>query len=170
MGEELLTSMLTRTLKLIAPAALMASLVFGQTTTTTNQPNPPTIAERVANRVAHYTTLLDLTTAQQSAATTIFTTELTGLDNLRSSMQTAHTALQTAIKSNTGLSAAATQIGNLTAQETLIQATASAAFWAILTPDQQSKIGVLGLQGGPGRGGPGGRGRGRGQGGPPPGR
>ena len=117
--------------------------------------------------VAHYTTLLDLTSAQQSAATTIFTTELTGLDNLRTSMQAAQTALQAAIKSNTGLSAAATQIGNLTGQQTLIQATGSAAFFAILTTDQQTKLNALGPQGGLG-GGP--RGGGRGPGGPPPGR
>jgi Spy/CpxP family protein refolding chaperone len=153
----------TRILKLMAPAALMASLVFGQTTT--SQPNPPTIAQMVANMVAHYTTLLDLTTAQQEAATTIFTTQQTGLQNLRSAMQAGQTALQTAIRSNSGLSAAATQIGSLTAQQTLIQATGTAAFYAILTSDQQTKFNAIGPQGGPGRGPRGGPG---GLGGPPP--
>ena len=158
---------MNRTLKAVVLAALMAPLVLAQTTTTT--PTPPTIAEIVAGMVAHYTTLLDLTSAQQATATTIFTTQQTGLQALQTSMQTAQTALQTAITSNSasGLSAAATAIGSLTAQQTLIQATGTAAFYAILTSDQQTKFTELNNppQGGSGQGGgPGGPGGG----GPPP--
>jgi len=160
--------MANRILKGVALAALMASLVFAQTTTT--QPSPPTIAEIVANMVAHFTTLLDLTADQQTQATTIFTTQQTGLQPLQTSMQTAQTALQTAITSNSGLSAAAAAIGTLTAQQTLTQATGSAAFYAILTTSQQTKFMELnaGGQGNPGQGGPGPGGPGGGPGGPPP--
>jgi Spy/CpxP family protein refolding chaperone len=116
----------------------------------------------VASIVAHFTTLLDLTSGQQAVATTIFTTQQTALQALVAPMQAAQTALQTAVTSNTGLSAAATQIGSLTAQQVLAQATGDAAFYAILTADQKTKYTELnqpapgGPGQGPGTGGPGG--------------
>ena len=162
--------MKNRVPKAVALATLMAALAFSQTTAT--PPSPPTIAEIVANQVAYFTTLLDLTSDQQTQAATIFTTEQTALQALQTSMQTAQTALQTAITANSGLSAAATAIGSLTAQQVLAQATGGAAFYAILTSVQQTKYTQLNNppQGGPGQGsgqgpGPGGPG---GQGGPPP--
>jgi Spy/CpxP family protein refolding chaperone len=143
--------------------ALTTMLVFSQTTTS---PTPPTVAQMVAHQVARLTKLLDLTSTQQASATTIFTTEQTALSTLRTSTQTARTALQTAITSNdaANIGIASTQIGNLTGQEVLAQATASAAFYAILTADQQTKYETLGPLGG-GPGGPGGLG---GPGGPGP--
>jgi Spy/CpxP family protein refolding chaperone len=144
----------------------MASIVFSQTAAT--PPNPPTTAQIVANMVTHFTTLLDVTSAQQAQATTIFTTQQTALQALQTPMQIAQAALQTAVKSNTGLSAAAAQIGSLTAQQVLAQATGAAAFYAILTADQQAKLTELNqpVTGGPGQG-PGGSGPG-GPGAPPP--
>lgn len=132
-------------------ATLMASVVFSQTTTA---PSPPAIAQIVANQVAHLTTLLDLTSSQQALATSIFTTEQTGLQALQTPMQTAQTALQSAIAGNIGLAAAATQIGSLTAQQVLIQSTGDAAFYATLTSDQQTKYAELNRsgQGGPPQG------------------
>jgi Spy/CpxP family protein refolding chaperone len=119
----------------------------------------PTPAQTIVNRIARLTTLLTLTTAQQTEATTIFTNEQTALSGIPTSMQTARTALQTAIEKNdvTGITTQATQIGSLTTQQLEIQAKADAAFYAILTADQQTKYNQLqgsGL-GGPG-GGPGG--------------
>src|ERR1035441_1896170 len=101
--------------KAVVLAALMASIAFSQTATT--PPSPPTIADIVATQVAHLTTLLDLTSSQQAAATTIFTTQQTALQALQTAMQTAQTALETAVTSNSssGLSAAAAQIRSLTA-------------------------------------------------------
>jgi Spy/CpxP family protein refolding chaperone len=117
--------------------------------------------------VARLTKILDLTSEQQTSATTIFTTGQTALATLRTSLQTARTALQTAITSNDTATIAsdAAQIGTLTGQEVQAQATASAAFYAILAADQQSKYETLGpLGGGPGGpsgfGGPGPRGLG----------
>jgi Spy/CpxP family protein refolding chaperone len=162
--------MANRILKAVVLALLMASMVFSQTAPT--PPNPPTTAQMVANMVAHFTTLLDLTSSQQALATTIFTTQQTALQALQTPMQSAQTALQTAVTSNTGLSAAAAQIGSLTAQQVLAQATGDAAFYAILTADQQTKLTELNKpgQGGPGQGpgqGPG-NGSPGGPGGPPP--
>ncbi len=124
----------------------------------------------VANMVARLTTLLSLTSAQQTSATTIFTTEETALAALRPQMDTARTALTTSVEAGdtSGISIAATQIGSLTTQEVLARGTADALFYAILTTDQQTKYKTLGGPGG-GRGGPGvpgGRGGGFGPGGP----
>jgi Spy/CpxP family protein refolding chaperone len=134
--------------------AFTAMLAIAQSTSGT----APTTAQIVSNLVARLTKLLDLTSAQQTQATTIFTTEQTALATLRTSIQTARTALQTAIKSNdtATIGTESTQIGTLTGQEVLAQGTADAAFYAILTADQQSKYDTLGPLGPGGAGGPGG--------------
>lgn len=128
---------------------------------------PPTAAQMVANRVARLTTLLTLTTAEQAEATTIFTTEQTAMSAIMTSMRTARTALQTAVTKNdqAAIATQATQIGSLTTQQVQAQATAEAAFYAILDPTQQSKFTELNA---PGFGGPGGFSGpgGRGPGGP----
>jgi Spy/CpxP family protein refolding chaperone len=151
--------------RILATTAFLAfatMLANAQSTTST----PPTTAQIVANQVARLTKLLDLTSAQQTQATTIFTTEQTALATYRTSVDTDRTALQTAIKSNdtATIGTESTQIGTLTGQEVLAQATASAAFYAILTADQQSKYDTLG----PMMGGPDGRGGFGGPGGPGP--
>jgi Spy/CpxP family protein refolding chaperone len=60
-------------------------------------------------------------------------------------MKTAHEALDAAVKSNdsAGITQAATNIGNLMAQMVAAHAKASAAFYQILTPDQQAKFNQL---------------------------
>jgi hypothetical protein len=113
--------------------------------------------------VTRLTTLLDLTSAQQTAATTIFTTEFTALQPIQSALKTAHTALETDVQSNntSGIATGAQTIGNLTEQRVAATATADAAFYALLNTTQQTKFKTLKLQG------PGGFGGGsRGMGGP----
>ena len=126
---------------------LSAPIGFAQRTFT-----PPTPAQQVANKVARLTTLLTQITVQQGQATTIFTTEQTALSGLSASMKTARTALQTAVQANdtAGISAAATQIGSLTAQQITATSTADAAFYAILSPTQQTQYKQLGGHGGHG--------------------
>jgi hypothetical protein len=149
-------SLMKRTIVQLALAtALSASFLAAQ-------PTPPTPAQIAANRVARLTTLLDLTTAQQSTATTIFTTAATANQALMTQMQTAQAALKTAVTSNSGITAAAATIGSLTTQQIEADASAEAAFYAILTADQKTKYATLPMGFG---GGPGGRG-GRGPGGP----
>ena len=137
--------------------AFAAPFVFGQKSHT-----PPTPAQMVEGRVARLTALLTLTTAQQASATTIFTTEQTALATVSAGMKTARTTLQSDVEANntSGISAQASQIGSLTTQEVEATATANAAFYAILTPDQQTKYKTFGgAGGGNGRGGFGPRGR-----------
>ena len=121
------------------------------------QPTPPSPEKMVSRRVSHLATLLSLTTAQQTDASTIFTSAQTALTTARDNMRTARTALHAAVQKNdiTGINAAATSIGTLTTQEVEVQAKADASFYALLTPDQKTKFDELGAQGG-GRGGFGG--------------
>jgi Spy/CpxP family protein refolding chaperone len=137
----------TTSLLLIAAAPF----AFGQTTHT-----PPTPAQIVANQVARLTKLLTLTSSQQGEATTIFTTEQSALAPMSANLKTARTALQTAVQSNDSgtISAQASQIGALTTQEVQAQSTANAAFYAILTPAQQTIYNQRGARSGMGvRGG-----------------
>ncbi len=110
--------------------------------------------------VARLTTLLTLTTAQQAQATTIFTNEQNAIAPIQTEVQTAHTSLATAIKSNqtATIDTLTAQLGTYNGQILDIQSKAQAAFYAILTTDQQTKYDTLHGAGGPGGpGGPGGR-------------
>jgi Spy/CpxP family protein refolding chaperone len=124
---------------------------------------PPDPATMVANQVTRLTTLLSLTTAQAAQATTIFTNAATASTPLHTTLATDRDSLQTAIKGNATatIDQLATAIGSLEGQLLSIHSKANAAFYAILTADQQAKFDQLG---GHGFGGPGG------PGGPPPGR
>jgi Spy/CpxP family protein refolding chaperone len=144
----------------IFTAALFAQRPFG-TLTSGTPPDPATI---VANQVARLTSLLSLTTAQQSQATTIFTNALNAVTPLQTTISTDRTSLQTAVKNNdtATIDQMAAAIGTAEGQVLSIQNKADAAFYAILTTDQQTKLsqahfGGLGF------------GRSRGPGGPPPG-
>jgi len=150
----------------VAMLAALAGSMPGQTTSSGAPPTPPAPAQVAANIVARLTNLLDLTSAQQATAATIFTAQVTTDQAIGSQMQTAQTALQTAITSNStsGIKASAATIGSLTTQRVEADAGADAAFYAILTATQQSKYAALhplgiGAGHGPGgRGGPGGPG------------
>jgi Spy/CpxP family protein refolding chaperone len=118
-------------------AALGISTLVAQSPSTS--PNPGNF---VQHRVNFLTTLLSLTTAQQQQATTIFTNAASAEASVHSSMSAARQTLKTAVQANdaAGIEQAATTIGNLTAQTTVNQAKADAAFYQILTPAQQTKL------------------------------
>ncbi len=146
--------------QILAATAFLACTSVIATAQPSTPRTPPTPAQIVSQIVTRLTTLLDLTSAQQTSATTIFTSEETALATIRTSMHTARTALQADIKSdNTAdIAVQAAAIGNLTTQEVQAQGTADAAFYAILTADQQSKYETLGPRGPGGPGGFGGPG------------
>jgi hypothetical protein len=110
---------------------------FGSTTT-----NPPDVATIVAHEVSFLTSLLTLTTGQQTQATTFFTNALNSIAPLQTAITTAQTALATAVKANdtNGITAQATAIGTAQGQIVGIQAKADAAFYALLTADQKTKL------------------------------
>ena len=117
--------------------AFAAPLLFSQ-----GPGHPPDPATRVQHHIQFMTKALNLTPAQQQQATTIFTNEANGESTLHDSLKAAHESLHTAIKNNdaAGIDQASATIGNLTAQMTSAHAKAMAAFYQILTPDQQSKL------------------------------
>jgi Spy/CpxP family protein refolding chaperone len=108
--------------------------------------NPPDVATIVAHQVSFLTTLLTLTTGQATQATTIFTTALNSITPIDTQITTAQTALSAAIKSNTAatITTQAAAIGTLEGQIVAIQANADAAFYLLLTADQQTKLNNLG--------------------------
>jgi Spy/CpxP family protein refolding chaperone len=99
-------------------------------------------AGRPHNYVAAITAKLGLDAEQQTQATAIFGAAHATESGLRASMKTAHQGLSDAVKSNNaaGIEQLSTAIGSLTAQLTLAQAKARAAFYQILTPEQRTTL------------------------------
>ena len=104
--------------------------------------DPATLAAR---QVAFLTKLLTLTTGQQTQATTIFTASITANQVLETQDTTAQTALLTAIKANNtaNITTQATALGTIEAQRISNTAKADAAFYALLTTDQKTKLDSL---------------------------
>jgi Spy/CpxP family protein refolding chaperone len=123
------------------------------------QPNTTTGIER---QIARLTTLLSLTPAQVTQATTIFTDAANAVAPLQTALQQDRQSLQTAVTGNaaTTIDSLAADIGQKTGQMIGIQGKAQAAFYAILTADQQTRLKTLHGMGF----GPGGRGMGMGMG------
>jgi Spy/CpxP family protein refolding chaperone len=121
----------------------LATAMFAQSTGTTQgtgtMPNP---ANRVQHQVNFLTTVLTLTSAQQQQATTIFTNAATANTTVFQSLKTARQSLWTAVQNNDSNSIASvtSNIGSLVAQMSATRAQAEAAFYQILTPDQQAKL------------------------------
>jgi Spy/CpxP family protein refolding chaperone len=134
---------------LFAVIGMLTAAAVAQTPRT-----PPTPAQIAQRQVEHLTRVLSLTGAQQAQALTIFTNAATAGSALHDSMKSAHDALSAAITANNagGIDQAAATIGNLSAQETSIRGRADAAFYQILTADQQAEYSKMMAHG---RGGPG---------------
>src|SRR5260370_14740770 len=112
----------------------------------TGNANPPTVATIVAHQVNFLTTFLTLTTGQATQATTIFTNALTSINTIETQIATAQTALSAAVKTNTTatINTQAAAIGTLQGQIVALNANADAAFYALLTTDQKTKLDTLG--------------------------
>jgi Spy/CpxP family protein refolding chaperone len=140
-------------------SAFATSFLLAQATRT--PPTPATLAQQRVNRL---TKLLTLTTAQQGQALTIFTNELTANATPEASIKTTRQNLAAAVQANnTGeISTDSGEIGTLTGQLVLSEASANAAFYLILTPAQQTQYNNLHEMGMGGGAGGGMRGFGRG--------
>jgi Spy/CpxP family protein refolding chaperone len=121
----------------VAFAVLTAISTFGQ-----GPPQPRSPAQRAQHEVKYLTTLLSLTTAQRQQATTIYTNSATAEEAVHQSLKSAHESLRTAIKNNdaTAIDQASNALAQEIAQSTSTKAKADAAFYQILTPDQQTKL------------------------------
>lgn len=123
---------------------------------------PPDPAQMIEMRVNMLANQLSLTEAQKTQATKIFTDAQTASETARTAMQTARESLGDAIKKNNtaSIDQLSRDIGAATTELTSIESKAQAAFYAILTADQQAKfdsmpgrgMGMGGPMGGPGMG------------------
>jgi Spy/CpxP family protein refolding chaperone len=112
---------------------------------------PPDPATRVQRQVEHLTKLLTLTDTQATSATKIFTDEQAAVQTADANNQTNRTALADAVKKNdvASIDRLSAALGSTSGQVTAIHAKAQAAFYILLTPDQQTKYDTL-HSGGPG--------------------
>ena len=110
--------------------------------------NPPDPATMVQHRVSSLATLLTLTASQQQQATTIFTNAATAESSVCTNLKAPHQTLSDAVKSDdlSTIDQTSTTIGNLMAQSVSTSAKARAAFYQILTPDQQAKFSQIQTQ------------------------
>ena len=129
-----------KVLTILAGVTLATGFLIAQ-----GPPGPPDPATMAQHQVKFLTTVLSLTSTQQQHALTIFTNAANSESGSLDTMKTAHEALNAAVKNNdsAGITQAANTIGNLMAQSVAAHAKASAAFYQILTPDQQTKYNQL---------------------------
>ena len=101
-------------------------------------PDPQTMIQRRVDRLA---TELSLTDAQKAKATTIFTDAYTAGESSNRTCAATGNRLSDAVKKNdtAAISTLAVTAGVLSGQLTAINSKAEAAFYAILTADQQAK-------------------------------
>jgi Spy/CpxP family protein refolding chaperone len=138
---------------------LLATAGFGQTPPPQGGP-PRGPRMNIQGHVSTLTTLLSLSSAQQTQATKIFTDAQAASKTVNDSMRTARTSLAAAIKKNDlgAIEQLSAQIGTLEGQMTSINSKAEASFYGSLTPEQQTKADTLHATRG-GMGGPGGMAR-----------
>ena len=146
--------MTRRITRLLAVATLSAVAILAQGPRSEQalghgSTTPADTATVVQRQVSFLTTLLTLTTGQVTQATTIFTTAINAITPLQTSITTARTSLAAAVKSNATatIDQLSTTIGTLTGQITAIDNKADAAFYALLTADQKTKLDQLGSDG-----------------------
>ena len=129
--------MLKRALYSLVLSSALGAALMGQTA------DGPRRGAR--DRVQWMTQKLGLTAEQQSQAKAIFANARSSGSALRASMKTAHQALNDAVRSNNsaGIEQLSATVGNLTAQMTVAEAKARAAFYQILTPEQRTALDQL---------------------------
>lgn len=133
--------------------SLLTISSFGQ-----NPPAPPSPSDMAQHQVKRLTVLLSLTSNQQQQANTIYTNAAKAEQSIHQGEKALHDSLRAAVKNND--SAAIDQLTSTLAQSmaqaTSIHAKADAAFYQILTADQQTRMSDLESEHLEGVGGPGG--------------
>lgn len=98
-------------------------------------------ADRIEMRVQMLSKTLELSEAQATKAKAIFSEAEAAAAASRTALSEARTSLAAAIKTNAtaAIDQLSRDIGTATAQTTAVDAKANAAFYALLTPEQQTK-------------------------------
>lgn len=149
-----------RLARFCAAAGLSAALVFAQGMGRRGErgapPDPQAMIEMRVNMLAK---VLNLTDAQKAQATSIFTNANTASQSIHPNLQSARQSLADAIKKNdvAAIESLSVTTGTLMGQLTAIESKADAAFYSMLTAEQQAKFDTMPRgRFGPGMGGPGG--------------
>ena len=102
----------------------------------------PKSEAKQAKYIIFMTTLLSLTAAQQSETAKIFASASSSHAEVKKSVKGARQTLGEAVKNNDhdGINRVSNALGTLAAQHHSLGASAQAAFFQILTPDQQTKL------------------------------
>lgn len=102
----------------------------------------PRSASKQAKYINSLSALLSLSASQQQMAQVIFANAGSANTSLHASLKAARKALSQAVRNNDngGISQAAGALGQLTGQHAANGALANAAFFQILTADQQTKL------------------------------
>ncbi len=162
MNEEVIQPMSLKFAPACLAAGLLTVLAFAQGPGSGpmggTPPDPQTMAQRRVDGLARF---LNLTDDQKSSALPIFTKEATDSQSIRTSLQTNRQSISDAVKKNdvATIDSLATEAGTLNGQLIAIESKADAAFYAILTADQQTKYDRMLARGPGGPMGPGGFGR-----------
>jgi Spy/CpxP family protein refolding chaperone len=124
-------------------AALAAMIVIPIAAQTL--PQPPSAAEMAEHQVKTLTALLNLTALEQQQAKAIYTNAAKAEQTLHEGQKQAREALRDAIRNNdiSTIDQVSAALGQSMAESTSIRAKADAAFFQILTSEQQSKLSDL---------------------------
>lgn len=137
----------------IGLAALAGSMLLAQTPAPTPGTSPHG-QHSAAGRLDRMSIVLGLSDAQKTQAKAIFDAEHQAAKPLFQQVRTLRQSLRKAVTTGTGdIDQLSSQLGTVTGQLTAIRTKAMAQFYALLTPDQQTKAQAMaGHRGGP-RGG-----------------
>lgn len=141
--------------RVFAAAVLSAALVLAQGQGPRQGGTPPDPAKMIEMRVSFLASHLSLTDDQKAKATTIFTNAQAASQDIRTNLRTTRDSLSAAVKKNdiSAIDQVSATLGAMSGQLTAIDGKADAAFYAILTADQQAKYDEMPRgPGGPGMG------------------
>lgn len=131
-----------RILTLLSVTALAAGMLLADT---------PAVQNHQGRGVDRISTVLGLTDAQKTQAKAIFAAERLAVKPLFQQVRTVRQSLHSAATGGGGdVDQLSSQLGTLTGQLSAIHTKSMAQFYAILTPDQQTKAQALlpGMRGG----------------------
>jgi Spy/CpxP family protein refolding chaperone len=130
-------------MKYLIAATLVAMIAIPMAAQTL--PQPPSAGEMVQHQVKTFTALLNLTSLEQQQAKTIYASAAKAEQTLHEGEKQAREALRVAVRNNdtSAIDQVSATLGQSMAESTSIRAKADAAFYQILTPEQQSRLSDL---------------------------
>jgi Spy/CpxP family protein refolding chaperone len=129
-------------LNVAGAAVLAAGMALAQNAPAQNSPHAGRHGAQAGSMIDRLSARLNLTDAQKQQAQSIFAEGRTSVQPVRAQIRQDRQALAAAVKSGSqaDIDRISNNMGPLLAQASAIHAKAFASFYAILTPDQKSKV------------------------------